>query len=269
MDKINFDQVKKNLSIIFCIIIPFLIYTGILIIDLPSEMGDAIRHGFSWLLVIFAILLYITYSIKGWLGIALSLSSTLALFALPLARLWSTGVSEILHVGGDTSLGRTATGYYCTHWKYCYRDYRWYQLVHNARPLFVGILSALFRLTQLNLQITIAVLTALIGISCFFVAREIQKSYGTAAGVLVVLCLFIFIRPLIGSVMTENIGLCLGTLGMTLLLQGARKMSLNMSLIGLFILTIALNVQNRGIFCFTIDTSMGLLCISWLKIHVR
>ncbi len=246
MDKINFDQVKKNLSIIFCIIIPFLIYTGILIIDLPSEMGDAIRHGFSWLLVIFAILLYITYSIKGWLGIALSLSSTLALFALPLARLWSTGVSESYLLGGLLPWS-DANGYYW-HTRNLLQGLTMINSPHDSRPIFVGILSFVFKLTQQNLQISIAILTALIAISCFFVVKELQRSYGTTAGVLVILCLFIFIRPLIGSLLTENIGLCLGTLSFALLLRGAKQISINIALLGIFILTIALNARTGTFF---------------------
>lgn len=243
IDNIN---IKQYLIIGISLIIPFLVYAAILMIDLPSNMADLIRHEVSWLLVVFAGLLYISYSVKGWLGISLSLTTTLALFALPLARLWSTGVSQIFAWGGILTWTDSA-GYYI-HAGNILQGLSMTSSIHHARPFFVGILCFLFWLTHLNLQITLSILTALIGISCFFLAREVQKSYGTSAGILVILCLFLFIRPLIGSVMTENLGLCLGTLSLALLLRGARKMSLNMSLMGLFILTIALNVRTGAFF---------------------
>jgi len=243
---INPEVTKSILNISISLIIPILIYASILAIDLPEEIGSAARYGVSWLLAGFAILLYLAYRLPGHIGRMSSLSLTLVLFALPLARLWSNGVSEWLIVGGLLPWS-DANGYY---WdaRRLLQGLPMVPSMYNARPLFVGFLSIILGLAQQNLQITIAISTALIAISCYLLTREIQKNYGTAAGVLVLLCLFIFISPFIGSLMTENFGLCCGVLSFALLLRGARKMSLNTTLIGLFVLTIGLNARTGTLF---------------------
>lgn len=247
MNKIIRDiNVKQYLIITISLIIPFIVYTAILTIDLPNNIGELIRHEVSWLLIIFAGLLYLSYSLKGWLGISLSLTTTLALFAFPLARLWSTGVGEIFAWGG--LLTWTDTDGYYTSATNLLQGLTMSPTIHNARPIFVGMLSTFLGLTQQNLQITLAILTAFVAISCFFVAREIQETFGNVVGVLVIICLFIFIRPLIGSLMTENLGLCLGNLSFAMLLRGARQMKINISLLGIFVLTIALNARTGALF---------------------
>jgi hypothetical protein len=188
----------------------------------------------------------VSYGLPGWLGRVSSLSSTLVLFALPLARLWSTGTSEGMVLGG--LLPWSDANMYYWHTGNVLQGLSMKPNINNSRPLFVGILAVVLGLTQQNLQLTLGILTALIAMSCFLVAREIQQTYGTAAGVLVILGLFIFIRPLIGSLMTENFGLCLGLLSFALLLRGARQMSLSITLVGLFVLTIALNVRTGTFF---------------------
>ena len=243
---INPEGIKTVVKTIISLIIPILIYASILAIDLPEELGSAARYGVSWLLAGLALLLYVSYGLPGWLGRVSSLSSTLVLFALPLARLWSTGASEAMVLGGLLPWS-DANAYY-RHASNLLQGLSMEATYHAQRPVFVGILAVVLRLTQQNLQITIAILTALIAISCFFVAREIQQTYGTAAGILVILCLFIFIRPLIGTTMTENSGLCLGLLSFTMLLRGARQMRMGIILLGIFVLTIALNARTGAFF---------------------
>ncbi|MBL1209095.1 hypothetical protein [Geminocystis sp. GBBB08] len=234
-------NIKQYLIISISLIIPFLVYSSILMIDLPNNIGELIRHEVSWLLIIFAGLLYLSYSLKGWLGISLNLTTTLALFALPLARLWSTGVSESFLLAGLFPWS-DANSYY-RHTKNILQGLTMINSVHNSRPMFVGWLSFLLKLTEQNLQITIGIITVLIAIACFFLSEEIKEIYGKMAAILTVICLFIYIRPLIGSLMTENIGLCLGILSFALLLRGARQMNMNITLLGIFILTIALNAR--------------------------
>lgn len=248
LKKINPERINTLIKIAISVTVPILIYASILKVDLdlPKEIVSADRYGSLWLLGGFYILLFIAYSLPGNLGRISSFSLTLVLFALPLVRLWSTGISEWMTLGGLLPWS-DANSYYW-HAGRILQGLPMAPSAYNARPISVGILSVLLGLTQQNLQITIAILTGLVAISCFFVAREIQKIYGTASSILVLLCLYIFARPSIGTLMTENLGLCLGVLSFALLLRGTRTMSLNLTLVGLFILTIGLNVRTGTLF---------------------
>lgn len=237
---------KQLLKIFLSLIIAIAIYSLILTLDLPLFLITPIRNGASWLVLCWGILLYFCYSLRGWLGVTLSLTFTLVLFGLPLVRLWETGVSESVIVGGLFPWSDPIMYYW--HSGNLLQGLTMVRTVNSARPIFVGILSFFLYITQENLQITLAILTALIAVSCYFLARELQKTYSPIVGVLVILILFIFITPLIGSLMTEIFGLSLGVLSFALLLRSARQMSFNLALLAIFIITIALNTRTGTFF---------------------
>jgi hypothetical protein len=192
-----------------------------------------------------ALLLYPAYRLSGWTGTLASLSLTLILFALPLSALWSSGISDGFIVGGLLPWSDASVYYW---------DARrlleggTFSALPPQRPLFAGLLATLLGLTQQNLQVTLAILVAITAISCFLVAREVQRSHGIAAGLLVITLLFLFYRRFIGKTSTETLGLALGAVGFAILWRGARQKQLNYCLLGLLLLTLALNARAGAFF---------------------
>jgi hypothetical protein len=237
--------VQRSLYPFLCLTISLLVYVAILIIPIPKEIGLAARYGLTTVLIVIALLFYPAYSRSGWIGLLASLSLTLILFALPLSGLWNSGDSYDEAVGGLLPWSDASVYYWDARMLVEGSNFSVYS---SRRPLFPGMLAALLGLTQQNLQFTLAILVAINAISCFFVAREIQRSHGVAAGVLALTTLFLFYRNYSGTAYTENLGLVLGVVGLALLWRGARQRQINHCLLGILLLTLALNARAGAFF---------------------
>lgn len=229
--------------------ISFLVYAGILIIGVPQQISFiSTGYGLSISLpafIIVAFSLYLAYRQPGWIGTLISLCLTLGLFALPLSGLWSTGTTHGYAIGGLLPVS-DAAGYYSSALRVLDGDPA--ITVSSKRPWFIGFLAALLGLTQQNLQVTLAIFVLINAIACFFLAREVQRSHGTAAGVLVLVLMFLFCRGFIGTTMTENLGVPMATVALAILWRGATKSNFNLSLWGIFLLTMALNIRVGALF---------------------
>jgi hypothetical protein len=237
--------VQQSLYPLLSFTLPLLLYAGVLVIGVPNEVGFAARYGFTTVVIAITLLVYPAYRLPGWIGTLASLSLTLILFALPLLGLWNNAVSAEFTIGGLLPWS-DASDYYSSARRLLEGDT--FSVVSSWRPLFSGMLAALLGLTQQNLQVTLAILVAITAISCFFAAHEVQRSHGIAAGLLVITILFLFYRRYIGWVSTENLGLPLGAVGFALLWGGARKRQLNNCLLGILLLTLALNARAGAFF---------------------
>jgi hypothetical protein len=227
------------------VLIPLLLYAVILIVGVPDAVSSTARYDLSLFLAGTVLILYLAYRIPGRIGRLVSLTLTLLLFALPLVRLWHTGASEALMVGGLLPIS-DANGYYwgARNLLYGGNFIDW----GNLRPLFPGLLATLLALTQENLQITQAALVAITAIACFFAAREVQRSHGAFVGAVLITGAFLFFRPFAGFTMTENLGLPLGLLGFAVLWRSATKLQSQIAIIGIFLFTAALNARMGAIF---------------------
>lgn len=238
-------SIKSSIGEIFSILIPLLIYWFVLSIDIPSEFISPIRYDFSLFLLGIVAVLWLTYAVPGLLGRTLALSTTLILFALALTTLWSTGASEAFTIGGLFPFS-DAHGFY-TNARRLLEGNQFQITILDQRPLATGALATILGLTQQNLQLTQAVLVAIVGLTCFVMAREVQRHSGTLTTVLVVLGVFTFYRVFAGSVMTENWGLPLGFLGFAALWRGARLRQANYVYLGLFLLTLGILARPSAI----------------------
>ena len=91
---------RKLIEPIASILLSVLLYSFVLSLDLPSELAIAFRYETPLTLALAALLLYLAYRLRGWIGTTISLAATLVLFALPLSALWSTGMSGSYIIGG-------------------------------------------------------------------------------------------------------------------------------------------------------------------------
>jgi hypothetical protein len=222
------------------LIIPLLGYAIVFLIGVPTEISLDARYGFLTLVILTCLLLYPTFRLSGWIEMLASLSLTLILFALPLLALWTSGISDASLIGGLLPWS-DASGYYWDAKRVLeggiFSDFS------SRRPLFPGMLATLLGLTQQNLQVTLAILVAITAISCWLAAREVQRSHGTAAGLMVLTIQFMYYRRFIGKTLTEHLGLALGAVGFALLWRGAHEKQIHHCLLGILLLTLALNAR--------------------------
>jgi len=218
-----------------------LAYLAVLTIGIPSKINQTLFAPYStFLFIASSALLYLAYRPPGWLGTLTSFSATLVLFASQLSGLWLSGKSDWFLLGGLLPTS-DASFYYLGALNVLEGTHL--SVLASWRPLFNGMLATVLGLAQQNLQVALAIFVLINAIACFFLAREIQRSHGTLAAVLVLSTSFMFYRTFIGTAMTENLGLALGAVGLAVVWRGAVNQQLNLCLLGIFVMTLALNAR--------------------------
>jgi hypothetical protein len=239
------QSLEKRLASIICLIAPFALYAVILTLPLPPQIGLTVRYKPLVAILLIFLGLYPTYRYAGRAAASASLTLTLVLFALPLTGLWNSGMSEFPAVVSGLFPSIDAL--------YYYEDARRllegesFGMISSGRPLFAGLLAVILGLTGQNLQWAIAILVALVAIAVFLLAREVQRTHGLLAALMVVSVLFLFYRRFNGTAFTENLGLLLGTVGFALLWRSVYPKKVSLFLLGLLLLTLALNAR-AGVF---------------------
>ncbi|NJO73197.1 MAG: hypothetical protein HC833_05150 [Leptolyngbyaceae cyanobacterium RM1_406_9] len=190
----------------------------LLTLPIPAEIGLAMRYNPLVPLVAMPLLLYPIYRRSESLAICLSFCLTLVLFTLPLSGLWNSGISEFPTIVGGLFPTADGVNYY--------QDARRileggkFGEISSGRPLFTAVLGTLLGLTHQNLQVTLAILATIATLSCFLLSREVQRTHGTAAGLVTLAVIYLFYRRFAGAAWTESLGLPLGAVGFALLWRG-------------------------------------------------
>lgn len=222
----------------------FSIFTLILLNRSPNllrPLSMNLQFGFTWIIPPLFIILYLAFRLSGWPGKLISLILSLILFGLALAGIWASGHTQSVYISGLIPL-HDAQAYYVDGLRVLAG--RNMSDFSAARPLFVGLLTTILAITGRDLMISIMVLTAINGMACFLAANEIQRTHGTLAAVFLLIFLFLYYRyRTIGSVMSENIGLALGIIGVTLVWRGITNNAFRLVVYALFIITLALNTR--------------------------
>jgi hypothetical protein len=241
-------------------IIGFLIYSLILINRQPIFLRPAsiaVRYSFTLVLPLVFLGIYLAYLIPGWPGKIISFTTTLALFSLALAGLWTSGHSE-QYVIASLLPWVDAHHYYTG--ALSILEGGILNPLAARRPLGTLFLVPLLGLTGQNLEITLALLVIITAICCYFAAREVQNSLGAVAGTTVLVLLFFYYRRFSGTTMTENLGLVLGAIGFVFLWRGAVNKNRTMVLLGIFITTLGLNARS-GAF---IELPALIIWVAWV-----
>jgi hypothetical protein len=225
--------------------------------NLLRPIGMSLRSGFALTMLVTVVLLYITFRMPGWIGRLFALSLTMSLFAFPLAGLWASGQTQSTVLSGLIPL-YDAHDYYVDALRLLAGlDF---SVFSARRPIFPGLFAVILALTGRNLMAALAVFTAITGLACYLTAREIQRTHGAEPAVLVLTILFLFHRAHSGVIMSENLGVPLGALGIALLWRGAADRSSRLIWGGLFTTTLAVNARAGAFFLLP----LVLLWAGWL-----
>lgn len=221
-----------------------LLFTLILLNRSPillRPLSMHMRFGFGLIVPLSFTILFISFYTSGWPGKLFSLMATLSLFAFALAGVWASGYTQSVSISGLIPL-YDAQAYYVDALRLLAG--RSITDFSAARPLFSGLLATLLAITNSNLMIALAILTAVNALACYLATKEIQKTHGSLAAVFLLMFLFLYYRHrTIGTVMSENLGFALGVLGVALIWRGITNKSSRLLLYGLFINAIGLNAR--------------------------
>jgi hypothetical protein len=219
----------------------FLILIPLFYLPIPLGLAGWLRNGEVPVFISLFVFLAISYTqISGKHADVARLALILLLFALPLIWVWRQGYSDGNILGG--LLPRSdAAGYYWGAQRLLHGN-----LLHDLplrRPIFSGFLSFLLLVTGNNLQLTLLLFTMLVGLASFFLANEVKTSYGGWAAAFTLVMIFFFYRYFAGKLLTEQLGLVFGVLGIALLIRGTREYKFHTLFFGFFTLALALNVR--------------------------
>lgn len=180
------------------------------------------------------------FNLKGHWGKGLSFLFIFLLFYTPLIYKWQT-VDNYSTLGGILPL-RDANTYY----QGAQNIFHGYPLMGTAayRPMFTSFLAVIMILVNHNLQSSLILIVALNALVMFLTAREIQEIFkNNFAVALYVVLSYMFYRRFGGTLLTENLGFCLGNLALLFLIHGSVQQKLTTILYGLFLLTTGLNAR--------------------------
>jgi hypothetical protein len=233
---------------LICVAISLGFFSLILINRSPNllrPLSMSLRTGFGLVIPLSTLIIYLAFRIPGRVGQLAGMLATLTLFAMPLAGLWASGQTQTTVLNGllplyDAALYYTDALGLLNGWDF--------SIVSARRPLFPGLLSVLLFLTHYNLMASLAILTGMVALACYFTTREIQRSHGAETAVFTLMIVFLFYRAHSGVAMTENLGVALGVIGFGLLWRGAADLRLSFVWLGLFITTLALNARAGAFF---------------------
>jgi len=195
----------------------------------------------SFLVFIFTLLM----RLRNTQGYAIGITATLSLFFLALIYKWQ--IADTYFLLGGLLPQSDALSYY--------GDAQ--RLLHGFdmagagayRPIYSSFLAVLMKMTRSNLQIIIIVLVTCNALSTYWAALEIRQVLRSNFAPAVYLVLsYMFFRRFSGTLMTENLGFCLGNLALIFLIRGSFQKKITPILYGIFLLTIALNARAGAFF---------------------
>ncbi len=215
-----------------------------------SDIVNDFSHIISITIVIFA--LFISYQ-KRFLFIFPNYSLiiyscpfvTIILFILSVLAVWHSADSS--HVAISAFLPwNDANGYF--HCAHNFLDRGEISDFCQRRPIYSLFLASLLGLAGRDLQIVLIIQAILLGSAVYLFSRQLERSLGIAAALIIFSFLFLFSVETSNTTLTENTGFLFGLLGLTYLWNGAKRNSLFSISVGTLLLTLALNARSGAYF---------------------
>jgi len=210
---------QELLILVFSVLF-FLIITKSASQNLLRSLSMQLRTGYGVIIPSTCLVLYLAFRLKDWSGGFVSSTLTLSIFALALAGVWASGQTESGLLSGVIPMFDSATYYGDSLRLLAGQEFT---DGSTRRPFFSAFFAFLLRLTNHNLLSALTLLTLLVSLACYLLAREIRKTHGPVTAVFVLVFIFIYYRYHSGVVRTENLGILFGVLGTALVWRGISK----------------------------------------------
>ncbi|MBE0681203.1 MAG: hypothetical protein IH589_04755 [Anaerolineales bacterium] len=204
--------------------------------DLTAQYYEMGFEKIIFLLAVFTLMM----RLRGAWGNAIGLTAVVSLFLLSLIYKWQTADNFLLL--GGLFPQRDALDYYTD----AQRLMHGFDMAGPGvyRPIYSSFLAVLMKAAGSNLQLTLIFLTIGNALAAYLAALEIRRVLkSNAAAAFYIILAYMFFRRFSGTLLTENLGFCLGSLALTFLIRGAFQNRFSQLLYGVFLLTIALNAR--------------------------
>jgi len=235
----------KNILIsLTTILISISLFVITLRIGIPQDIGKFFDNNHIFMFIISIIAFYLCTRVKK-AKTFIALLVILLLFAIPLSYYWETGISTQKIVGG--LIPHRDSMYYYLDARNVLNGKHINSLI-GSRPMFSGFLASLTALTQNNIQTTLMILVSLCAISFYFLFDEAQVEFGPLPAVLLMAGVYSFYARFIPHLVSEQLGMMLSLTGCTLLLFGIRRVNKMFLVLGILMVTLALNTRVGAMF---------------------
>ncbi|MFZ5819941.1 MAG: hypothetical protein ACOYYJ_08565 [Chloroflexota bacterium] len=247
MNKLPKNSIYNTIKAVLLVGFSLLVYSLILLNRFPNflrPLSMFVRTGYTLAAPVLFVFFYIAFRLRGGLGKFFSLAFTLAVFALALAGAWAAGTTESGILSGVVPMFDSAS-YYVDALRLLAGDE--FSVTSSRRPLFIALFAVLLFISQHNLMIALGILNLFVAVSCYLLAREIQRTHGAGIAVFALLILFMYYRFHSGAVRTESLGVALSALGAAFFWRSVVQQQGRLALVGIFLTAFAM-IARAGTF---------------------
>lgn len=246
---ITHTTIQKYIFPFACFLIPIAIFIVVLLAKIPPTFSQIFQNYSAILFFIIVLIYFLTFRLPEKWGWLTGLSLTMLIFGLSLSYQWTSGFSNNLVIGGLLPY-KDGFSYYTAGVQMLLNGIQIPPdgLQATGRPLFPGFVSSLLFFSQQNLQYVHAIITAAVGFSAYWAARQLYPMLGGLATAIYMALLYFYIQPLVGTTMSELPGFLFGCLGFVLLWKAARELRLRTLIVGMIVLILAISIRAGAFF---------------------
>lgn len=237
--------IKKYLFPICAAIIALFISFFPVFYPLPRQIGLTVRYDLVITSFVFCTGLCLLWIRKTLPWQILGLGFIASMFVLSLTGLWTSGQSEVYALDGLLPWN-DGNSYFSDALRMIAGGTM--EAFSSRRPLAPVFFSLTLFFTGLNIQAYQVVMALINAFCCYLAGWEIRKRYNPITAVIFTWLIFLFARRFTGMFLTETVGIPLGILAFILLWRGLLNSHFPSVLIGLFSLSLALNIRAGAFF---------------------
>jgi len=225
-------------------ILPFILYFIVLAIPIPIYL---LKDTEIIYFIIAGIILIRSMGKDDNKNRIISFTVITLMVGISLASIWSMATPRYHVVGGLLPWSDTM-GYYTDAFQMSAGNKVSYSVIYN-RILHTAPLAALFGAISGSLRISLGIIGLFWAAVIYALSREMELSFGNKSGVICALLSISFYSSFIaGTLLSENSGFLLGGIGVSALLNGARREHFLSVMIGILFLSLGLNARNGAYF---------------------
>ena len=235
------SMVYQIITAIIILLIGGLVFFPLLFIHHPILKTIAIysRNSFTTFIPIIGVTLFLTNLIKGDFGKFVRFILIICLFGFVLSGLWANVATENNAIGG--LLPRSDSS---TYFADSLRIGNGFQSsFFSTRPNYPAFIALLLLLTNLNMQISLAIIVFIAAIVSYLAFELVLENFSIFPASVYFLLVFFYFRPFSGKFITESLGYILGLLGFISFMLFVSKQKDVFYFLGLICLTMALLIR--------------------------
>jgi hypothetical protein len=225
------------------------VFYCVLSIPIPLQITEFIGTGGQILaLIVFLFFpVYFCFRLEGKSGKLISISVIFALAALPLRILWQNDNIAYAAVGGLLPWS-DARGFYDDMLRFIQNYTIGSYTVNASRTIFVSTYAFLLILTKENLQLTVAIVAYVTGLSLYYLVKIMKRIWGALFATIVLFILFSYYRLETGILSSEPLGFAIGICALAFLLRNIHSQNIYLTALGMFLLTISAQIRPGAMF---------------------